>query len=114
MSADEVNIVCGDCGFDSLHPHTQNGEEMKNIAMIVLVMFTVIVTGCAESIVFEGKVVEPYGLLSVQDKEDCIVYHTSVGNVVWSILLFETIFAPFYFLGWELYEPVAGVADCRS
>ena len=49
-----------------------------------------------------------YGFFN-QDKRrsDKVCYRLSVGNVVWSVLLFETIIAPFYFVGLDLFEPVS-------
>jgi hypothetical protein len=39
-------------------------------------------------------------------KHDSIIYEPSLGNVVWSIVLIETVVAPVYFVGWSIMEPV--------
>jgi hypothetical protein len=40
--------------------------------------------------------------------EGTVQYKTVVGNVIWGIILVETIIAPIYFFGFSLYEPVPG------
>jgi len=42
---------------------------------------------------------------AAEDENPDIKYKIIVGNVVWSVLLAETIVAPIYFFGWSLYEP---------
>ena len=50
----------------------------------------------------------PYGLLNRDElRSDKVCYRLSVGNVVWSVLLIETIIAPVYFVGFDLFEPVS-------
>lgn len=82
---------------------------MKNL--LIILMTVLILTSCAESQTFiidgEETIVEPYGWANKQvHKNDSVVYEVSVGNVVWSILGFETIVIPVWLSGWELYEPV--------
>ena len=49
-----------------------------------------------------------YGFYNQDERRsDKVCYRLSVGNVVWSVLLFETIIAPFYFVGLDLFEPVS-------
>ena len=48
-----------------------------------------------------------YGFFNQDERSDKVCYRLSVGNVVWSVLLFETIIAPFYFVGLDLFEPVS-------
>ena len=70
-----------------------------------------ILTSCASSETFiingEKTVVRPYGWANKQSrKNENIIYEVSVGNVVWSILGFETVVLPVWLTGWQLYEPV--------
>ena len=37
-----------------------------------------------------------------------------VGNVVWSVLLVETVIAPIYFLGFSLFEPVGPKGEVEN
>lgn len=40
-------------------------------------------------------------------KSDKVCYELSIGNVVWSIILIETIVMPIYFIGFSLFNPVS-------
>ena len=54
---------------------------------------------------------DTYGFINSGDKKnDNVEYRLIVGNVVWSIILVETVIAPFYFWGFSIYEPV-GIKD---
>ena len=56
----------------------------------------------------EVKHYRTYGFFNQDERRsDKVCYRLSVGNVVWSVLLFETIIAPFYFVGLDLFEPVS-------
>lgn len=49
-----------------------------------------------------------YGWANYQTKRDTrVIYEPVCGNIVWSIILSETIVAPIYFTGWSIMEPVA-------
>lgn len=70
-----------------------------------------LVAGCGEP-KFLGKggkqtYYPTYGLFnesSSRSKNVC--YAISVGNVIWSIILVETIIFPIYFVGFSLWNPV--------
>ena len=56
----------------------------------------------------ETKHYPTYGLFNENTaKSDKVCYKLSIGNVVWSIILVETIVMPIYFIGWSLFNPVA-------
>jgi len=77
-----------------------------NITVILFLFSTVI--GCSESRIFDGKVVETYGLINKSEvKVENVQYKLCVGNFIWGILLVETLIAPIYFFGFDIYEPVA-------
>lgn len=82
---------------------------MKKLLAILLIALSF--ASCADSKQFEidGKqvVVEPYGWFDETEANDSINYRVNTGNVVWSILLFETIIAPIVITGNELWEPVS-------
>lgn len=70
-------------------------------------------SACAESKTMGGVRYQPYGLLNQNsEKNECVNYSTSVGNVVWGIFLVQTIVAPVYFFGFALYEPVGMKPNC--
>lgn len=79
---------------------------MKKILLIPLIFCVVFVTGCANNRRINDKVIEPYGFMNMDDKHEDIKYRISKGNVVWSIILCETIVAPVVLCGWYLWEPV--------
>lgn len=84
----------------------------KFVAGLIAVLF-VFMLGCATSTnvcYTRGdqkvcKVVKPYGVFD-QGKENInIEYSVSIGNVIWSVLLCETIVVPVILVGWYLWEP---------
>lgn len=80
---------------------------MKKIAMFVIVAFlAATLSGCGDSKVVKGKDIPTYGLFNQSDKYEGVEYRVIIGNVVWGILLCETIIAPIYFFGFSLFEPV--------
>jgi hypothetical protein len=71
-------------------------------AMVGLMLFS----GCADNKVIDQKEYTTYGFFNESDsKNPEIQYSLSVGNVIWGIVLVETIIAPVYFFGFSLYEP---------
>lgn len=75
--------------------------------LIAVTLIAGLLSACADSRTIEGRTYGTYGLFNQSDmRNDKIQYRVSVGNVLLSILLFETIVAPVYFLGFSLYEPV--------
>lgn len=80
---------------------------MKSPAMKALILtLSLTLAGCADNKVINGTTYETYGLLNRDEVRDPnIVYTISTGNVIWGILLCETIVAPLYFFGWSIYEP---------
>lgn len=86
---------------------------MKQISIILVI--SLLLMSCADDKVFQVKDncnrevtlnVEPYGIFNTEDKISGIEYQTSVGNVIWSIILIETIIVPVVLIGWYLKEPV--------
>lgn len=57
---------------------------------------------------FEVITAEPYGWGNYEDKKlQNVKYELVTGNVVWGVILCETIVMPVYFSGWAIYEPVS-------
>ena len=74
--------------------------------MLPLLVTGMLFSGCADNKVIEGKEYDTYGFINEsENKNPNISYSLSIGNVIWGILLFETIVAPVYFFGFSLYEP---------
>ncbi len=75
------------------------------VLLVATIMF--VTTGCGQPKVINGVKYETYGLLNEStSKNENIEYKLSVGNVVWSILLCETVVMPVYFIGFSIYNPV--------
>jgi len=81
----------------------------KVVSLVVAASF--LLAGCGDpKVLGEGSkrhFYETYGWFNestYRSKDVC--YSVSVGNVVWSILLVETIVMPIYFLGFSLYNPI--------
>jgi hypothetical protein len=48
-----------------------------------------------------------YGILNEAEmRNPDISYRLIIGNIVWAVVLAETIIAPIYFIGFDLWEPV--------
>jgi hypothetical protein len=63
--------------------------------------------GCGDPKVINGKKYDTYGLLNANEKKnENIEYHLVVGSIICSVFFVETIIAPIYCLGFDLYEPV--------
>lgn len=72
---------------------------------------TFLLSGCGRpaKLTVDGqpKIYPTYGLFNeVDNKSKNVCYEVSAGNVVWSIILIETIIAPVYFIGFSLFNPV--------
>jgi hypothetical protein len=84
---------------------------MSKVSLRVCTAFVLAVSltlgGCAKTLTVEGKGYPPYGVFNAHThKSKDVCYEVSAGNVVWSAILFATIAAPIYFIGWELFNPV--------
>lgn len=79
---------------------------MKKV-FVAVVIISVLITGCSQPLNMGNKVYPTYGLFnegSIKSRNVC--YSLSVGNAVLSIILVETIIAPIYFIGFDLFEPI--------
>jgi len=80
--------------------------------IIALLLALCLFTACSDNKIIDGRVYETYGFLNEDEvKAPNVRYRLVAGNLVWSILLGETIIAPVYFIGFDLFEPVE-LADC--
>lgn len=84
---------------------------MKQLLSIVLI-FSVLLTSCADTLEYtnsdgEQVVAESTGAFNKSKRDPNVEYELCVGNVVWSIILVETLIAPLYFIGWSIMEPVS-------
>lgn len=84
---------------------------MKTLNKLALILAVVLLmVSCGDMKVINGVQYDTYGLLNAnQKKNPDVEYEIVVGNIIWSVLLFETIGAPIYFIGFSLYEPVGPI-----
>ena len=79
---------------------------MKKLISILLIA-VVFIVGCADTKVIKGVEYDTFGLITQSDKRNPdIQYELVWGNIIWGILLIETIIAPIYFWGFSIWEPV--------
>lgn len=77
---------------------------MKKI--VIALMATLALSACGRPIDYNGRHYPTHGLLNTDDnKADNMCYELSVGNLFWSVVLFETVVAPIYFIGFSLFNP---------
>lgn len=77
----------------------------------LLVACTLLLSACGQPLKtgsgFEAREYPTYGIFNEDSsRSDKVCYEVSFGNVVWSIILFETVIAPIYFIGWSIKNPV--------
>lgn len=92
----------------------------KFVAVLTLLMMLVTLSGCGDTKSIMTPVAvkngvqqvmpityDTYGLFNKEDKRNpAVEYRIIIGNIVWSVILCETIIAPLYFIGFSMYEPV--------
>lgn len=75
----------------------------KTIAILII---TGILSGCGSSKTIDGITYDTYGFINKDNVRDpSVQYRVITGNVVWAIILSESIAFPIYFLGFSLFEP---------
>lgn len=79
-------------------------------SIAVVVALSLFAAGCGKPQYLgdgkDQKYYPTYGLFNEgSSKSRHVCYEISVGNVVWSIILIETIIFPLYFVGWSIYNP---------
>lgn len=80
---------------------------MKIKQLISMILIATMLSACGTPIDYAGKHYPTVGVVNQADqKSEKMCYEVSVGNVIWSIILIETIVAPIYFVGWSLWNPV--------
>lgn len=83
---------------------------MKKFIVVILTCL-MLFTSCAAPMFVTDQygrkeVAEPYGWANMNKENKDFYYRLCTGNLVWSIILSETIVAPIVLTGWGLFEPV--------
>ena len=84
---------------------------MKKIILFAAIA-AMLLTSCADNKTFKKAdgtefIAQPYGWMTKEKAVDGVNYELCTGNIVWSVILSETIVAPILFTGLELWEPVS-------
>ena len=81
---------------------------MKKFIAALCISAMLALTACGHPLETPTKTYPTYGYLNVDDnKSKNVCYEVSTGNIVWSVILSETIIAPVYFIGFDLFNPVS-------
>lgn len=79
--------------------------KRKIVSLLACVAFALASLGCGTNLEQDGETYETWGLFDRKTERDpAMCYEIIVGNVVWSVLLVETLVAPAYFVGFSLFE----------
>lgn len=82
------------------------------IARLIAVVAILSLVGCGRPLEVKmpgttvTHVYPTVGLFTLDQRSPDICYEVSVGNVIWSIILIESIVFPVYFVGWSIMNPV--------
>ncbi len=85
-------------------------------SLIILCFLTVFTAGCGNNrdVCYKGESgkqecyeFDQFGLFNGNNmKNPNVKYKLIIGNVIWSIILIETIIVPIILVGWFMFEPV--------
>ena len=83
-----------------------------NMKYVLTLLLALSLCSCANEKTLNGVTYQPYGWADYQElKSDKVIYKACTGNIIWSVVTFETIVIPVWLTGWQLYEPVALKSD---
>lgn len=85
--------------------------EVEGMKKIICVALSLMLFGCGRELIVVGssgiKTYPTYGYFNEkQSRSKNVCYEVSFGNIVWSIILVETVVVPIYFIGFSLFNPV--------
>jgi len=82
---------------------------MNRPLLALILASTLALSACgADEKTIEGITYGTYGIVNKEEmRNPSIQYEISGWSIFWSIVFCETIIAPVYFIGWDLYQPVA-------
>ena len=86
----------------------------KMLCLMMACLMIASLCGCAASKEINDKVYKPVGIFNQDEKSTNVHYSVSVGNVVWSILLCETVVVPIVLVGWYIENPDCSMQEFKS
>lgn len=73
--------------------------------LLIFICLAFLSTGCASNKTINGVEYDTYGLFNEgETRNPNIRYRIVVGNVIWSVILIETIAFPVYFIGFSMWN----------
>ncbi len=75
-------------------------------SVALLIVAGLLLTACGKPLAVEKTIYPTYGLLNEGTKKSKNVCYELSGNVIWSLILIETVVAPIYFIGWDIFNPI--------
>ena len=84
------------------------------LTLLITVVLLNTIIGCANNKVLDDKEYETYGLFNSHLRDKCVHYKVSITNIVWGVILIETIIMPLYIFGFSLYEPMHKIENCNK
>lgn len=95
---------------------------MKKSLIAAALASALLLSGCAGAVDVCGTTYQPYGLFSLDQANPKVHYHVSGWSIFWGVVLVETVIAPIYIFGWDLYQAdgtnvgpgVSGVSACPA
>ena len=93
---------------------------MRLVSLILIV--ALFAASCGKSKVINGIEYKPVGIASKYvphnlvktTYSDEIQYDICWGNVVWGIVLCETVIAPIYFFGFSMFNPISEISKNQN
>lgn len=80
---------------------------MKSRKILASVLASaILLTGCGKPLEVGSQTYPTVGLFNQDQRSKNVCYEVSVGNVIWSIILIESVIFPVYFIGWSIQNPV--------
>lgn len=84
--------------------------KIRNIAALSAIALTLAACGRPQTI--NGVTYRGYGLANYSERHNPKVHYRPImGNIIWGVILCETLIAPIYFIGWSIMEPDGLEAD---
>ncbi len=77
----------------------------QGIAVLCTGLLLSLSVGCGSSMTIDGVDHDTVGLFTLEERDPDVCYSVIAGNVVWSIILIETLVMPVYFVGFSIMEP---------
>lgn len=83
---------------------------MRRLVAVILAI-SVFAVGCGQNATINGVERKPVGLISMNSDlgtfSKKVHYEPCWGNIIWGVVLCETIIAPIYFFGFSMFNPIS-------